>query len=345
MGRLAATPAVSDWREMAMKALIGNIKITERIRSEVTNIGELAADIQAHGLINPVTVMSLDDGEFRLLAGLRRIRAVESLGLGEIEIHIVAPADAEAELRIEFSENEQREPFTFTEKMNFARMLEEIEPAKAKERMHNGKRADDPVNHGAEGQGRSRDIIGSKIGMSGMQYDRSKYIANNASEEMIDELDKGERSIRGTYDELKAKEKAGKSAHDKSKPTEEAAVSGEPETNEKPKASKPKGKNKSSAPPDTTGLFSKSDEEAIERNRKFNAMSDAEKVVELQQRLKEANVRAAHAESELARLKELRHNDVYHKDGIIANLSARLEAAEARVEELESDGRLKNANS
>jgi ParB family chromosome partitioning protein len=331
MGKLAA---VAEWREMAMKALIGNIKITERIRKDVTNIAELAADIQSHGLINPVTVMSLDGGEFRLLAGLRRIRAVESLGLSEISINIVAPADAEAELRIEFSENEQREPFTFTEKMDFARMLEEVEKAKAQERMLSGKRVDDsdPVTHGTQGQGKSRDAIGEKIGMSGSSYSRAKYIAENASGEIIDELDKGQRSIRGTYDEMRAKEKAQQTE------SEDADASPEPETETeaKPKASKPSCKNKSSAVPNTAGLLSKADEAAAQRLKEFNAMSDAEKVTELQRQLKEERVRVANAESELTRLKELRQNEIYHKDGIIQNLQERLNTAEARVDELEA---------
>jgi len=64
-------------------------------------------------------------------------------------------------------------------------------------------------------------------------------------------------------------------------------------------------------------------------------MSDAEKVEELQRRLKEALKRAAIAESELSRLKELRHNDNCHKDSNIKNLQARLAIAEARVAELE----------
>ena len=271
-----------------MKALIKNIKVTERVRKEITKIEELAADISAYGLINPITVMSVGDDEFRLLAGLRRLRAVESMGLDEIDVNVVEPSDAEMQLRIEISENEQREPFTFSEKMNFARLLEEIEKAKAKERRLAGKKfnADDLTPLGAEGQkGETRAIVADKIGMGKTNYDRAKYIADNAPEKIIDELDRGERKIRPTYDELKAKEKA--------------------------------------------------QEAAVERNNRFRALSPDEKVVELQRQIKEARARACTAEADLARLKELRHNDVYHRDGIIANLKMRLENAEARVQELE----------
>ena len=46
--------------------------------------------------------------------------------------------DAEAALHIEIGENEYREPFTFSEKMDFSRMILEIERAKAKKRMAEG---------------------------------------------------------------------------------------------------------------------------------------------------------------------------------------------------------------
>ena len=297
---------------------IDKIKVTERIRKEITKIDELAEDIERNGLINPITVMALDGGEFQLLAGLRRLKALEKLARDEIAINVVSPADAEAALRIEIGENEQREDFTFSEKIDFGRMLEEIEKAKAKERMLAGKKAenDDPADHGPRGHGESRDVIGSKIGMSGRQYDRAKYIAENAPEEIIEELDKGERAIRPTYDELKAKEKAEK---EKSNTSKEPKKSG-----------------------DTAGTLTKAEEEAIERNNRFHAMSAEEKVVELQSRLDKAEIRACKAESELSRLKEFHNNTVYHKDSIIDNLQARLTAAEARVEELEEEYGIKD---
>ena len=358
-----------------MMVQIAKIKITNRVRKEIAKIAELSEDIRANGLINPITVMSLTSGEheYQLLAGLRRLRATEMLGHNEIAVNIVTPADAEAMLRIEISENEQREPFTFSEQVDYGRMLEDIIKAKAQERMLSGKRSDDtdPVNHGAEGQGRSRDIIGSKIGMSGMQYDRAKYIAENAPPEVIEELDKGERSIRSVYDELKTKEKAAKATsvvieedeesivqedfHDDSQDdtsipadtavTVEADADVKPEpkpakNSDKPKPSPPKSSTTSTSKPPSqekiNSLLSKADLEAIQRNNEFHAMSDAEKVEELERRLKKEGKRAAIAETELARLKDVHHNAVYHKDSIIKNLQARLDMAEARVAELEA---------
>jgi len=73
-----------------MKIEIGKIKITKRIR-------EL-------GLITPIAVMRLDGGEFHLLAGLRRIRAMEFNGETEIGAKVFPVSDAEEALRIEYSD-------------------------------------------------------------------------------------------------------------------------------------------------------------------------------------------------------------------------------------------------
>ncbi len=121
-----------------MTIAIERIIIKERIRKEITKISELAEDIRENGLLNPITVMMLDGGKYQLLAGLRRLKAVQSLGHTEIAVNVVFPADAEAALRIEISENEQREDFTFSEKMDYGRLLEEIEREKARERMSLG---------------------------------------------------------------------------------------------------------------------------------------------------------------------------------------------------------------
>ena len=193
-----------------MKIAIDKIKVAERIRKEITRIPELAEDMKMNGLLNPVTVMRLDDGEFRLLAGLRRIKAAQLLGWSDIEVNILTPSDAEAMLQIEISENEQREQFTFSEKMYVRLLLEEIETLKARERMSLGGKCG--LEQGKDGRPylvkkQSRDAIGEQLGMSGRQYDRAKYVADNATPEMIEQLDKGERSISGTYEELRAKEK------------------------------------------------------------------------------------------------------------------------------------------
>ena len=358
-----------------MKITIEKIRIMERIRKEINKIDELASDILQNGLVNPVTVMPLEGEEFRLLAGLRRIKAARMLGWAEIEASVVSPSDAESALRIEISENEQREPFTFSEKMDYARLIEEIELVKAKERKSAGGKgglSEDVAQGPPLQKGKSRDIIGEKIGMSGRQYCRAKYITENASPEVIDQLDKGERTIRGTYDELlhvgeeaekpetpnepiptepvaepkrKAEDKAEKTSIQNTPPSEPART--EPESKPERKAeAKPKTRGKKPVPSpdyDPTKTYripkqrplSTQDLEADRKIKDFHALPPEGKIEELQRQLRVERARAAGAESALSSLKDQHHNAVYHKDSIIESLKWQLEAANNRVKELE----------
>ena len=170
-----------------MKIEINKIRVAERIRKQIVNIEELAADIEQYGLLNPITVMPADDG-YQLLAGLRRLRAAQLLGWTEIDVNVISPQDAEAALRIEHSENEQREPFTYAEKMDYTRLIEEIEQTKALQRKSVGgtiagrgreKKDSDHGHKAIDGAGRSADVIGAKIGMSGRQYVRARYMPSS----------------------------------------------------------------------------------------------------------------------------------------------------------------------
>lgn len=287
-----------------MRIEIESIKVASRIRKLTAKIDELARDIRTNGLINPITVMAVDGG-YQLLAGLRRLRAAQSLGWTEIEATVTAPKDAEAALFIEHSENEQREAFTFSEKMDYARLIDEIEKAKAKERMLAGKRQDDPVIARAQGaKGTSREAIGPKVGMSGAQYDRAKYIADHAPQGVIDELDRGERTVFGTYGELRATERKSRD-----KDNSAAAVS----VARMPAASAVSGR-ESSEPSNP------------EQNRETDLQ------------------RAIRAERELDAFKYRQHNEIYHRDSIIESLKNRvselesaLEAAHKRIRELEGE--------
>jgi len=327
-----------------MKTAIEKIMVMERIRKEITKIDELAEDIRQNGLLNAVTVMPLEGGELRLLAGLRRIKAAQLLGWTEIEVNVVTPANAEEVLRIEISENVQREPFTFSEKVDFGKLLVEIETEKAKERMLAGKKCEthDPVDVRPQGNRKSRDVIGAKIGMSGRQYDRAKYVAENAPPEVIEQLDNGKCTIFEAYDELKAKEKAGvpiaidvptRGKHDSECKENPEAAHNEPTALPSPKSSVHASVTRS---PRYNPYLSPQEEEALRKRREFDALPPEGKVAELQRQLKEERVRANGAESDLEREKELRQNDMYHYSGTIEMLKKKLAAAIARIEELEA---------
>jgi ParB family chromosome partitioning protein len=334
-----------------MKVDISKINVAERIRKSVTDIESLAENIAEHGLLQPIVVMlGSVSGEFQLLAGLRRLKAVQHLGRTEIEANVLKPADAEEALLIEISENEQRKDFTYTERMDIARVIAEIEKAKAVERMSLGGKggvdkgkivgSDLPIQ-----KGQTRDRIGAKVGYSGPTYQRAVYIADHGSPELIEEVDSGKKSVTGAYWELRAKEKAA----EKSVPKDQ--VPGRPDT---PVAKSPGPQ--SSVPVDTAAKMPATVEphaqiptepktehkvnpytqqKAAPLQKAHESEKPIDRMTELEQLLRTERSRAATAESELARLRELHHNAVLHMEGSIENLKMQLEAAHSRIKELE----------
>jgi len=74
-----------------------------------TSLGELAASIAVHGVIQPVIVRTRADGTYELIAGERRLRAARLAGLETIPA-IVRDAEAPADsLELALIENLQRE--------------------------------------------------------------------------------------------------------------------------------------------------------------------------------------------------------------------------------------------
>ena len=71
-------------------------------------LGELAASIAVHGILQPVVVRERPDGDYELVAGERRLRAARLAGLATIPA-IVRETDAERSLELALIENLQRE--------------------------------------------------------------------------------------------------------------------------------------------------------------------------------------------------------------------------------------------
>ncbi|WP_274362715.1 ParB N-terminal domain-containing protein [Paenibacillus thermotolerans] len=173
---------------------IRKIKVSDRIRKDFGNIEELAEDIKLNGLINPPVVTP----EYELIAGERRLRACKHLGFQQIEVRIMTVTDFEHQLKLEISENEHRKEFTFSERVEWAKRLEQVEKLKAKERMAGKENLPDHES------GQVRDIVAEQAGFgSGKQYDKAKFIAENATPEIIQQLDDGIISTHRAFIETK----------------------------------------------------------------------------------------------------------------------------------------------
>lgn len=200
-----------------MKLSIREIVVDERIRKSLGDIDALATDMRVNGQIVPITVRIADDGRYHLVAGFRRMKAMEMNGETEIEAYVIVEDDEEMLLLKEISENEIRETFTRTERMSYIRRLDEIEGKKAKERQ--GER-NIPQNSAESGD--SRDKVAEQVGISHDTIAREKKIIEHKDEidpEDFKNWDEGKLSTNKVFTELKAKLKAAEDAL-KKKPKE-----------------------------------------------------------------------------------------------------------------------------
>ena len=187
-----------------MKINISEIKVNDRIRKDFGDIQELASDIDENGLINPILVTP----DYTLIAGERRLRAHEFLGRNEIEVNVMPIRDAEHQLKLEIAENEQRKEFTFSERIEWARKLERIERVKAEQRKKAtqfgavSQTFDEPTNS------RSTSVVAEQVGFGSHETLRkAQFIVDNASQEVIDQLNQELISINKAYNELKEQNK------------------------------------------------------------------------------------------------------------------------------------------
>jgi ParB family chromosome partitioning protein len=80
-----------------------------RLTFDEGQLGELAASIAVHGVIQPILVRSLADGRWQLIAGERRLRAARMAGLEKIPAVVRDDAKGEGTLELALIENLQRE--------------------------------------------------------------------------------------------------------------------------------------------------------------------------------------------------------------------------------------------
>ena len=80
-----------------------------RTRFDEVQLGELAASIAVHGVLQPVVVRALADGGYELIAGERRLRAAKIAGLGTIPAVVRDSSDDVDSLELALIENLQRE--------------------------------------------------------------------------------------------------------------------------------------------------------------------------------------------------------------------------------------------
>jgi len=90
-------------------------------------LDELAASIEQIGIIQPITVRSIGDGEFEIISGERRLRAARRAGMEHLPAFI-READSEEMLEMALVENVQREELNPIEiALGYQRLVEECD--------------------------------------------------------------------------------------------------------------------------------------------------------------------------------------------------------------------------
>lgn len=103
----AQDAAISELRTISIASVVPNPHQPRRT-FEPEALQELANSIQQHGLLQPIVVTQKDDGNYELVAGERRWRASQSLGLTEIAALVRSYTD-QHKLELALIENLNRE--------------------------------------------------------------------------------------------------------------------------------------------------------------------------------------------------------------------------------------------
>lgn len=110
-----ATPASSESspEQISTDVLVAVDKIRPnprqpRLEFDETALAELVTSIRAQGVIQPLLVRRMPDGDYELIAGERRLRAAERAGLTHVPVFARDTSDAES-LELALVENIQRD--------------------------------------------------------------------------------------------------------------------------------------------------------------------------------------------------------------------------------------------
>lgn len=147
----------------------------------IREIDELAESIKENGLMHNLVVRKKDDGTYEIISGERRYRALMKLGYKTVPCQVKENlSDLDTELMLIQANAEQRE-LTPSEKMEGIKRLEAI----YKQKRSNGEKL----------EGKTRDLIGKDLGLSGVQVGRYQKVDKDLIEPLKEKLDKDEITL------------------------------------------------------------------------------------------------------------------------------------------------------
>ena len=127
MQSTVSTSNGNEYRSVPISVLVESAT-NPRKRFDEKNLEELAASMQAQGVLAPLLVRELEENKYEVVAGARRLRAAKLAELEALPIRVVKLTDAEA-IEVLVVENLQREDIhPLEEALGFRSLLELGEP-------------------------------------------------------------------------------------------------------------------------------------------------------------------------------------------------------------------------
>ena len=116
-------PNAADAQQIPLDRIVANPH-QPRAHFEGDELDALAASISAHGVLQPIVVRGLANGDYQLIAGERRVRAARQAGLTQLSAVVRNPTDEEM-IELALVENLQRTDLNpLEEAMGFRILIE-----------------------------------------------------------------------------------------------------------------------------------------------------------------------------------------------------------------------------
>src|SRR5438874_435141 len=117
----------TEYRDVPVAALIESPS-NPRKRFDESSLSELAASFRSQGVLAPLLVRKLDETNYEVIAGARRLRAAKLAELESVPVRVVKLSDSEA-IEAQCVENLQRDDIhPLEEALGFKSLLELGEP-------------------------------------------------------------------------------------------------------------------------------------------------------------------------------------------------------------------------
>lgn len=180
-----------DMQTIKLKDII----IGDRYRKDMGDIEGLALNITENGILQPIIVTKAN----KLIDGHRRMQALEMLGETFATVSVMDITQDDGIMRLEFDANEQRKPFTISEKAQMLEVFKDINNIKAG---GNGSNRYTVLECGSEEPHcrkkieERRNEVAKAVGFTGSsQAKRAKRVAKYCISEVVDKVDSGQVSL------------------------------------------------------------------------------------------------------------------------------------------------------